>query len=48
MLILRWKKAKMIYNELDTLLNTGLFKHMIIEVFFMLIWPYSFMENRTY
>ena len=47
-LVLRWKKAKLIYNELDTLFNTGLLKFMLFECFIMLIWPYSFLEGIYY
>lgn len=41
-------RTKLFYTELDTIFNTGLYKSMIVEMFFCLVMPYPFLYGYTY
>lgn len=48
LLFIRWYRFKLIYSEVDTIFNTGLFKGAIIEIIAMLVMPYPMVHNIFY
>ena len=45
---IRWMQFKQIYNAKDTILNTGMWKGLSLEVLIIFIQPYPFLQNVTY
>lgn len=45
---MRWKKYKKIYSDLDTLMNTGLFHWMVVEILVTLVMPYPSLYDKVY
>lgn len=47
-MILNWKKAQGFLNEVDDLINTGIYKYFLIEAFICCLSPLPFIYNETF
>lgn len=45
---LRWKQHKHIFNQYDTIWNTGIWKSLVGEIFIIFIQPYPFLNGVYY
>jgi hypothetical protein len=48
LLYIQWKKTKSNLYELDNLINTGLWKHIVIEILLSLVMSYPSLYGSVY
>lgn len=45
---IRWMRTKLLYSDLDTIYNMGIYKGMLVEMFLCLVMPYPMLHGYTY
>ena len=45
---LQWAKTVEMYTQFDTLVNTGLWRYLIMEISFCVVAPYPFFDGLKY
>lgn len=42
----KWMRSKLVFTQLDSIQNTGMLRRMLMEMVFVLVQPYPFLEGK--